>query len=135
MENAKEYLQQYHDACLRAERIRHEYERESELIDSIRSPQGSDGLPHGQSFGSQVEAKVMKLVTKLEELKDAEIEALQIRREIFDTIKELPGLMSEVLFERYINFKTWDDVATSCFISKRKAFMIHNEALAKLCNK
>ena len=44
---AKEYLKQYERAVNRARRYREEYERESELIDAVRSLSDNDGMPHG----------------------------------------------------------------------------------------
>lgn len=126
---AKEFLQQYGEAVRIAERIKTEYDQEQDLIDSVRSALGGDGVPHGGGISKATENKAIKLADKALELKDAELEAIRIRQKVFDVIKTVPGEKGDVLYERYINLKSWDEVADSVGYSKRHARNLHDEAL------
>lgn len=126
---AKEFLQQYGEAVRIAERIKTEYDQERDLIDSVRSALGGDGVPHGGGISKATENKAIKLADKALELKDAELEAIRIRQKVFDVIRTVPGEKGDVLYERYINLKSWDEVADSVGYSKRHARNLHDEAL------
>ena len=126
---AKEFLQQYGEAVRIAERIKTEYDKEQDLIDSVRSALGGDGTPHGGGISKATENKAIKLADKALELKDAELEAIRIRQEVFDVIRTVPGEKGDVLYERYINLKSWDEVADSVGYSKRHARNLHDEAI------
>lgn len=126
---AKEFLQQYGEAVRIAERIKTEYDQERDLIDSVRSALGGDGVPHGGGISKATENKAIKLADKALELKDAELEAIRIRQKVFDVIRKVPGEKGDVLYERYINLKTWDEVADSVGYSKRHARNLHDEAI------
>lgn len=126
---AKEFLQQYGEAVRIAERIKTEYDKEQDLIDSVRSALGGDGVPHGGRISKETENKAIKLADKVLELKDAELEAISIRQKVFDVIRTVPGEKGDVLYERYINLKSWDEVADSVGYSKRHARNLHDEAI------
>lgn len=126
---AKEFLQQYGEAVRIAERIKTEYDQEQDLIDSVRSALGGDGTPHGGGISKSIENKAIKLADKALELKDAELEAISIRQKVFDVIRTVPGEKGDVLYERYINLKSWDEVADSVGYSKRHARNLHDEAI------
>ena len=126
---AKEFLQQYGEAVRIAERVKTEYDQEQDLIDSVRSALGGDGTPHGGGISKATENKAIKLADKALELKDAELEAIRIRQKVFDVIRTVPGEKGDVLYERYINLKSWDEVADSVGYSKRHARNLHDEAI------
>lgn len=126
---AKEFLQQYGEAVRIAEMIKTEYDQEKDLIDSVRSALGGDGTTHGGGISKATENKAIKLADKALELKDAELEAISIRQKVFDVIRTVPGEKGDVLYERYINLKSWDEVADSVGYSKRHARNLHDEAI------
>lgn len=126
---AKEFLQQYGEAVRIAEMIKTEYDQEQDLIDSVRSALEGDGTPHGGGISKATENKAIKLADKALELKDAELEAISIRQKVFDVIRTIPGEKGDVLYERYINLKSWDEVADSVGYSKRHARNLHDEAI------
>lgn len=126
---AKEFLQQYGEAVRIAERIKTEYDKEQDLIYSVRSALGGDGTPHGGGISKATENKAIKLADKALELKDAELEAISIRQKVFDVIRTVPGEKGDVLYERYINLKSWEEVADSVGYSKRHARNLHDEAI------
>lgn len=126
---AEEYLLQYGEAERIARRLKSEYDKESELLDSIRSPQGSDGQPRGGGVASPIEAKAVRLAEKLTEYQDAELEAIRIKRRVLRTINNVPGNKGAVLYERYINLLSWRQVADTLHYSERHCYSLHDQAL------
>lgn len=134
------YLEQYKDADRKAKRLRREYEKEKNLIDAIRSPLGSNGEPHGTAISKTVENQAVRLADKLFEYETAEIEAIGVRQNIFDTIMKVDGIESEVLYNYYIDYfdekqnkaRTWNDVADIVHVDPRTVYRIKIRALRKL---
>lgn len=126
---AKEFLLQYEYADRRARRLRAEYEREQELIDAIRSPQGGDGMPRGSGISKTVEDRAIRLTMKLADWKEAELDAIRIRQEVFEVISGIDGIEGEVLYERYINLHKWEDICVLVHMSWRHTHRIHAKAL------
>ena len=113
---ANEYLKQYEYAARRVARYQEEYNRESLLIDAVRSLSDNDGMPHGSVISKPTEVKAVRLADKKLRLIDAQLEAIRLRQEIFDTVMGLDGLEADVLVERYLNLdesghqQTWESV-------------------------
>lgn len=126
---AKEYLQQYKDADRLAQRLKKEYEKELDLIDSLRSAANTDGMPRGGGRSKPTEIKAVKLADKMTEYQEAEYEAIRVKRRVLKTINMIQGECGEVLYERYINFKSWSEVAEAVGYTKRHCFNLHLEAL------
>ena len=91
----KEYLQQYGEYERFAQRLKTEYETEAEKLGAIQSGVG-DGTPRGTQIGKPVEQLAIELADKWFDWKTAEIEALRMRREIFDLIQTVPGVGRDV---------------------------------------
>lgn len=126
---AEEYLKQYRDAVIIANRLKTEYDKEWELLNSIRSPLGSDGMPRGGGISKQVEQKAIRLAEKLEKWHDAEIEASLIKTVVMDTVNKVPGNCGEVLYERYINLLKWEQVADKLGYSERQCHNLKDKGL------
>lgn len=142
---AKEYLKQYEEAARLARRLKTEYDKEVELIDSIRSVLGGDGTPRGGSISRTTENKAIRLAEKLSDYQDAELDALRIKRTVLSTINSIPGEAGSTLYERYINLqwdeerqilrlKTWDEVSKAIGYSKRQTHRFHQDGLAAVQN-
>lgn len=125
---AKEYLEQYRHKELLLLRVRDEYRKELDHIDTIRSALDSSGITSGQA-SKTVELKAMRLAEKAERLREAELEALATRQKVFDVIAKIVGVKGQVLYERYINLKKWEDVAAAVNYEERHTRRIHAEAL------
>ena len=107
---ARRYLEQYRRAVQRIRRLEEEYERESLLIDAVRSVSDNDGMPHGANISKPTEDKAVRLAEKMERIVDARLTAIEVRQEVFDTIMELDDLECDVLLQRYVCLKKWEDV-------------------------
>ena len=136
----KGYLERYRDADRKAKRLRREYEKEKILIDAIKSPLGGNGLPHGTGISKTVEQRAIRLADKLLEYEEAEIEAIEIRQEIFDMVMSVGGIECDVLYEYYVDYfddsrnkaKTWEDVAEIVHVDPRTVYRIKLRAYKKL---
>lgn len=127
---AKEYLRQYEKAEHKARRYREEYENETMLIDNVRSVLNTDGMPHGSNVSRPTEEKALRLADKRLRLIDAEVEAMQIRQELFDFIDRIDGVEGDVLFERYINLRKWEEICVVMNYSWNGIHKVHRRALA-----
>lgn len=128
----KDFLKQYEKAEQIARRAKTEYDEETLRIGSIRSPMDMDGLPHGTGISKTVEEQAIRLSELANRYKEAEIEALKKRQEVFDVIWNVPGLKGEILYQRYINLLKWDDVADTVHVSLRHVHRLHGEVLREL---
>ena len=125
---AKQYLKQYEIADRKVRRLREEYEAQMEMIDAVRSNTDFDGLPKSRSK-SAIEDKIFHLADKAAELKAAEIDAIRVRQNVFSIIIEVPGIEGDILQERYINLKRWDEIAMEKHYSYRNVMYYHRKAL------
>lgn len=129
---AREYLLQYRDAERVAKRLEREYMREREMIDAVRSTADLDGLPHGNGIRKPVEDRAVRLADKAAAWKTAQLDALQIRQQVFETINKVKGDASDVLFERYINGKKWREIEAVVHWSRFKVYQLHEDGLAQV---
>ena len=127
---AKEYLRQYEKAEHKVRRYREEYESETMLIDAIRSLSNNDGMPHGSNISRPTEEKALRLVDKRLRLIDAEVAAMKIRQELFDFIDGIDGIEGVILYEKYINLLTWEEVCCKVDYSWSQTHRYHRRALA-----
>ena len=127
--NAKQFLRQYENAVDAAERLRLHYHEELEKIDAIGSTLSGDGLPHGSGISRKTEDKAIKLAEAQTKWKEAEIDALILKDKVFSVIWDIPGIEGKVLFERYINLLTWEQIAEKLDYSYSGIFYAHGRAL------
>lgn len=128
----KEYLRQYETAEKIARRLRTEYETQLIMIDNIKSPSNTDGMPHGSGISNRTEQAALRLVEAAERYKGAEVEALKKRQQVFELIWNVPGLKGDILYERYINLRRWDDIADLLHVSRRHVTRLHGDVLIEL---
>lgn len=129
--NAKEYLRQYEELNRRALRLKHEYETELDKIDAIGSTlAGEPGMPHGTGISRRTEDKAIRLADKAMAWKEAELDALGKRQEVFELIADIKGAEGEILYERYINLLKWEEVCVTVHLSWYSVHEHHKKALA-----
>ena len=127
--NAKEFLKRYEYALNAAERAKRNYELEMERIDAIGSALGGDGQPHGSGISKKTEDKAIRLADKASKWLDAEERAQVVLEEMTDFINSIPGIEGIVLYERYINMLTWEQIAEKLYYSNSGIFYAHSRAL------
>lgn len=127
---AKEFLKQYEYAARRVQRLEQELNDERLMIDAVRSLSDNDGLPHGTGISKPVEERAIRLADKLAELVQARLDAIELRREVFDIVQKVDGVPGDVLFARYIKLMKWDDVSEYVHYSLKWTHHFHAIGLA-----
>ena len=126
---AKDYLRQYEYATKRIARLEAELEEEALLIDAVRSVSDNDGMPHGSGISKPTEEKAIRLADKRLRLVDAKLEAIRIRQEVFDLVSSIDGVEGEVLFQRYIELRSWEEICVIISYSWAQTHRYHLRAL------
>lgn len=126
---AKEFLRQYEYADRRAKRLKAEYEEELLLIDAIRSASDNDGMPHGSGTSKPTEEKALRLADKAASWKEAELDAIHARQEVFELINSIDGIEGEVLYERYVKLHKWEEICILLRYSWQGIHKVHKRAL------
>ena len=125
---AKEYLQQYRDAVRRAKAAMDHLDELRAMAERITPNYGSSG-GGGKQTGDRLGAAVARIVDA-EARVDAEIELLTATaREVRTTIEAVPEPYRTLLYERYINGKTWEQIAVIMNYSWRQTVRLHGIAL------
>ena len=111
-------------------RCESEYKEAVENIDAIGSTlAGEPGMPHGTGISRRTENKAIDLVEAKEKWAKAKAEAYAIRQKVVDLIIDIPDIEGKVLYERYINLLTWEQIAEKLYYSYTGIFYAHNRAL------
>lgn len=126
---AKEFLRQYEHASRIVQRCKTEYETEVEKIDAIGSTLSNDGMPHGSGISRKTENKAIRLAEKATKWKAAELDAIAKRQEVFELIYDIPGIEGDVLIDKYIGLKTWEQIAEERHYTVRGIQYAHGRAL------
>lgn len=129
---AKQFLEQYKEANRRIKLIKKELAEERLMIDSIRSSSGSDGMPHGSGINKPVEDRAVRLTDISMRKVDAILDAVEIRQRVFDVVIQVEGTTGDVLYERYIMLRTWQQVADRLHISWNTTHKHHRIGLEKV---
>lgn len=126
---AKEFLRQYEHANRLALRCKIEYKTEMEKIDAIGSALAGDGMPHGSGISRKTEDKAIRLAEKATKWKAAELDAIAKRQQVFEVIYDIPGIEGDVLIDKYIDLKTWEQIAEERHYTVRGIQYAHGRAL------
>lgn len=117
---AKEYMQQYGQAMRRTRAISDHLAELRALCEQLRTEDG---------HRVALDAAVANLVDT-ERKTAAEVTRLcKLETEIACTIDRLPEPYRTLLFERYINGKTWEQIAVDMHYSYRGVTKMHGKAL------
>lgn len=127
----KEYLQQYQYSVKRARAALdhlHELQSMATRITPLYCGEGGGGQ---HQSGDE---KMMNAVDKIIEAKNRvsdELEMLEAtEREVVKTINGVQdGTLSTLLYERYINGKTWEQIAVLMNYTYRRVTQLHGKAL------
>lgn len=127
---AKEFLKQYEYADRRVRRLEEEYNDEMLMVDAIRSSSDNDGMPHGTNISNPTLDKAMRLNDKRQRLVEAKVDAIEARQKVFDMIDGIEGVEGDVLFERYVKLRKWEEICVIIHYSWQGTHLIHRRALA-----
>ena len=126
---AKEFLRQYEYADRRVRRLEMEYQDELIMVDAIRSASDNDGMPHGSGISKPTEDKALRLTDKRLRLIEARTEAVEKRQAVFDLINGIDGIEGDLLFERYVMLRKWEEICVLLHYSWQGVHKVHRRAL------
>lgn len=126
---AKEYLRQYEYADRRVRRLEAEYEQEMLMVDAIRSASDNDGMPHGSGISKPTEERAIRLADSHLRLIQARLDAIEKRQEVFDLINGIDGIEGDLLFERYVKLRKWEEICVLLNYSWQGVHKVHRRAL------
>ena len=126
---AKEYLQQYREAARRVTAAQDHLDELRAMAERITPNYGGSGGGTHQT-GDKLGAAVARLVDAESRVSD-ELELLEAtEREVIGTIDKITdGTLHTLLYERYINGKTWEQIAVALNYSYRQTTRMHGAAL------
>jgi hypothetical protein len=127
---AKEFLRQYEYADRKVRRLETEYHDELMMVDAIRSASDNDGMPHGSGISKPTEEKALRIADTHLRLISAREEAVAKRKEVFDLINSIDGIEGDLLFERYIKLRKWEEICILLHYSWQGVHKVHRRALA-----
>lgn len=82
---------------------------------------------------NKMECTVFKIMALEQDIKDTQQEYDALIADMERRIKAIDDADDrDLLTKRYLEFKSWDTIAAEMFISKRKAYYLHNKALKNL---
>lgn len=125
----KEYLQQYREAAKRARAALDHLDELRSMATRITPNYGGEGGGTHQT-GDKLGAAVARIIDAENRVSD-ELEMLEaIEHEVLNTILRVKdATLSTLLYERYINGKTWEQIAVDMHYSYRGVTKMHGRAL------
>ena len=126
----KEYLQQYRYAAERARAALEHLEELESIATRVTPLYGGEGGGQHQSGDEKMCNAVDKIIEAKNRVSD-ELETLEATdREIIGTIDKITdGTLHTLLYERYINGKTWEQIAVLMNYTYRRVTQLHGKAL------
>ena len=126
----KDYLMQYRNAVKRAAAATDHIAELRAMAERITPQYGSSG-GGSHSTGDKLGAAVARIVDAENRVSD-ELEMLEAtEREVVNTISAVhDATLSTLLYERYVNGKTWEQIAVQLNYSWRQTVRLHGVALA-----
>lgn len=129
----KEYLKKVECLRRRIQRKKHEIYLLHQQAEGMNGS-GISNMPRAVSPDhSKMEGTVFKIMALEQDIKDTQQEYDALIADMERRIKAIDDADDrDLLTKRYLEFKSWDTIAAEMFISKRKAYYLHNKALKSL---
>ena len=129
----KEYLKKAECLRRRIQRKKHEIYLLHQQAEGMNGS-GISNMPRTVSPDhSKMEGTVFKIMALEQDIKDTQQEYDALIADMERRIKAIDDADDrDLLTKRYLEFKSWNTIAAEMFISKRKAYYLHNKALKSL---
>lgn len=125
---AREYLEQYKRAYYRAERLQKKLDELRDNYDSV--PGGISLSSYSSDISKPTERKVERVQRAFDRWAAAQLDAVEIRQQIFDTISGIDdSKTADLLWYRYLGLFTWEDVCETVGYSWNWVHRKHAEGL------
>ena len=130
--NPKEYLQQIRKCDNQINNKLAERTQLREMATSITSTLKDDVVQSGGGGKSRVAEAVDKIIDLEREI-DADIDKLvELKREIMSVIDQIDSPHRDILYKRYFQYKTWEQISVEMDYSYRHVTRMHGQALLEL---
>lgn len=129
---AKEYLEQARFLDLHIDAKLEEVERLNALATKATSVYSD--IPGSPSRDTAKMAKTIEKIVDLENEINRDIDSLvDLKRDISNVIKQVQNQEYQYILEqRYLNFKTWEQIAAEMTFYIRHVYRLHGEALKEI---
>ena len=88
---------------------------------------------HGKGMTSDKVGNSVVAIMELEEEMNGEIERLVLlRNEILKTISSLEPAEYDLIYKRYFQYKTWEEISDEMYYSRQWIHMLHKKTLKKI---
>lgn len=124
---ARDYLEQYQQAQRRADSLKEKY---TDLVDAygdINGPAYTESRRTG--INKPTERKVERAQAVLEKWRRAQLDALEIRQDIYALLEALPCNEADILIRRYVWLEKWEQIEQATGYTHAAVFRIHRQAL------
>ena len=133
---AKEYLNQVRVMDLAVNRLIQQKENLRGMLYSVGSPGTGEKVQTSKPGNSRYEKLFIKIAEKEDEINNRIDDLVGLKIRICEQINELPDTVHiSVLYERYINMKSWSRIASDLGYTPRYLFHIHGAALNEFYRK
>ncbi|MEY8414786.1 DUF1492 domain-containing protein [Tissierella praeacuta] len=131
--NAKEYLSQARWLDQRINSKLEQKEQLEALATRVTVNFTQEKVLGGGATTSPMEDATVKLIDLCHEINDDIDELIRLKAEILETISKVDDPVSQLLLQmRYIESKTWEEVAYALRYNNRTVFKIHGRALKEI---
>lgn len=127
----KEYLMQYRKLSARLENIEKNLNQMKDERESLTI--SYDGMPKGTAISDKTARLATFIVDKENELLDTKYELVAMQREISKAIAKVENAdYSRLLYMRYIDGLTWEEIAVNLHFTWRHVLRLHGRALQEV---
>ena len=123
------FLRRYEVLCGRIDKLEQEID---DILTEGKSVSDNDGMPRGTKTSRPTEDKAIRLTDRRLKLEQLKLDAIAEREKIFDVIISIDGAEGDILYERYIKLKGWEQICADISYSWAHTHRIHKRALAKV---
>ena len=124
---ARDYLAQYQQAQRRADSLKAKYTDLVNAYGDISGPAYTESRRTG--INKPTERKVERAQAVLEKWRRAQLDALEIRQDIYALLEALPCHEAEILIRRYVWLEKWEQIEQHTGYTHAAVFRIHRQAL------
>lgn len=131
LEEVKEWLWSYRKLVKQTEALRERLVATREQLTSARALVYDD-MPHGSGNLSDLSDVMARLEEQEGKILEKLLEADNARARIVDALNSQPPITRQVMYERYISWKSWERIAARHKLSASTIHRIHREGLESL---
>lgn len=128
--DAKKYLQQVRKLNVLIEQKRKQVKNLKEFAESITVPMDKERVSSSPTSLDKIGEIVAKIIDLENEINCDIDKYIELKKEVIGVIDSVEDArLMNLLYERYLNFKTWDNIAAGMGITYQWVHILHKIAL------